>query len=265
MAEIVKQQIIEASGRYEEAAAYEGALFERPVGQIRRPTFAEAKKRLGIEGPDSVFRLKQSDAQKYSRILTVLAGLRVMAAVRSAQGKGVYVPGVIINDSGGARIGCLTAAPDVRVDQKEAMRPMTDFQQLLLGKLFAQHQPNAGHHTATGVNRGEVNHAALVASSLSSDNIHRRTHQLVEGGAFSAEIAATGATNVHTIGGIRENNERILGLNQVAGIVVCAANQAPWPLDGDAFDLSAGFTHAAGLTRPGPAPDLKRNLAEIVA
>jgi hypothetical protein len=229
------------------------------------PTFEQAKVSLGIESPGPLFGIKGQQIQKAERALGGLAGLRVIAAVRTQEGRGIYIPGVVIAQEQGVRIGCLTSGVDQFTDQKDAVGLLTDHQHLLMGKLFAQHQAGAGGHAHGGaVNSGEVNHASVVVASLNPANIHSRTHQLVDGGAFSAQLAESGATAAITNGRVRENKEVLLGLGQVSAILVASHHQVPWQVGGDVFDLSAGFTYAARMTQE-RQPDIAANLGSIAS
>lgn len=263
MKEISNQQILDASGNYAKTAAFEGALFERPVTRLPAPRFEDAKLLLDPEAPGRILELRRPQVLANTEQFKLLAGLRVVVAVRGEGGKGVYLPGVVVTDKGVARIGCLTANIDILAERRDAQRLLTDHQQLLLGKLLAQHQPGAGRHGADHkVNSGEVNHGSMAAALLNPGGIHAETHTLLDSGMFSAQLAITGATAVKIGGRERENYERLLDMSDVAGLIVAADHQVPWPFDGDPFDLGAGFTYAARLTQE-RKPDLAKNIGSL--
>lgn len=264
MLEISKQQIIEAGSQYGERAARSGVAFNRTTRRLPYPTYAEALKELRLERPQPSVTLNNLALIEHRQVLSRLGGLRVVAGVKTLQGE-AYLPGVILPDGRG-RVGLLTSRHDVRgTTAQDATKLFTPLQQLLLAKIAAEHQPETGQHAANGtVNGAEIGHAAVVAATLSPVNIHAKVHQLTAAGNLSARVAATGATDIQTKHGRRQNSEAVQPFEHLAGLIIVDGNQVPWPLDLDMFDLSAGFTHAAVQTQiDRPKPDLSANLANL--
>ena len=190
------------------------------------------------------------------------------------RGTAALLPGVILPDNGSeARVGLLKSVQDQRRNSSsEASIPFTDFQQLLLAKIAAEHQPDTGKHDADNrINGAEIGHAVLVAASVDHTIVHLTVHQYIGDIAWqagpsllSAKVAETGATDVLTKNGLRKNQEAILPLYRVAALFIVKANQQPWPLGSDPLDLSAGFTYAAIQTQVGqPKPDLGANFDNL--
>ena len=186
--------------------------------------------------------------------------------IKTAKGA-AFLPSIVLPDSTkyGLRFGSLHAAEDVRKSTMEdAVRPLTDFQQLLLAKIAAEHLPDTGKHGEGGrMNGGEIGHAVVALALPDPANIHHKVHSLVDSTSLSATLASSGVTDMIVAGKPRVNRELILTPQQVAGVVIAEAHQAPFPIQ-NAFDVSAGFTYVAQETQ-GKKLNLARNLSGMAA
>lgn len=275
---IPKQQIIDAGGALDETAVVSGLAgleYERPTDEVPCPAYHEISIALQQELPGSMFTLKNAELTRLDEAFRMLGGARVMAGIRTKDGAG-FLPGVILPDmSRGVRVGVLKSALDVRRPD-QMTEPISDIQQLLLGKIAAEHLPSVGEHKhaevrvgnetkhVSVINAAEIGHATLVAASTDPFGIHGRVHRLVHDGTLSATIAQTGATDIVSGHTVRPNEEHVYDLNRLALIAVVDHQQTPWPLDGNVFDLSAGLTHAAIQTQEDrPKPNLAANFEAI--
>ena len=211
-------QFEDAAGRYGDIAQQEGVLFERKNDKMTPPTYREIKHKLKIETDGPVIMLSSARADE----LATLPQTRVIVGVNK-DGKKAFVPGIVLPDSkpNNVRIGALTAAEDMRpADQQSITRPFTDFQQVLLAKIAAQHMPETGSHSGSKVNGGEIGHAVVAAALTDARDIHQQVHQLVEGTQLSADIAASGITDFGVNGNVRQNREYVLTSDSIAVFVV---------------------------------------------
>lgn len=259
---ISKEQLRDAAGSYGEAAKYEGVAFDRTDKELATPHFWEIKHALGLSNNDSVVTASAADAEK----LWVVPNARVIVGVNTQKGAAL-LPGIVLPDSrpGNVRFGCLYAAEDIRgTSQEDAKANLTSYQQLLLAKIAAEHQPNIGDHDfGHRVNGAEIGHAVIAAAIASPAGIHNTIHNYVDSKRFSAKLSERGITDVQFGGSIRKNLEQVFTAQQIAGIVVVDSHQMPFPVT-DAFDVSAGFTLAAQQSR-GQSPDIAANLSEMAA
>jgi hypothetical protein len=278
MKEVSREQIIEASDAYQEAATENYVAFEKEQRKLAYPSYDQAVAKLGFEPPlaDHV-TLSGPDLLNNQAALRQLGGLRVVAGVKTRKGA-AYLPGVVLPDRAQTvRVGLLKSVHDVRgTTGADSTRLFNDMQQLLLAKIAAEHQPDTGKHGKTGgINGAEIGHAVVTAAITRPVDIHKVVHKLVSDdkprqerkpSTLSASLAATGATDVQLRNGVRKNEEDALSLNQLAGLVIVKGNQVPWPLDLEIFDVSAGFTHAALQTQTErPKPNLSDNFKSLQA
>jgi hypothetical protein len=277
MLELSSQQIIHASETYSDAARSSGLAFKANDEEMDYPTFEDAKTSLQLEGlhGNVAITLNHQSLVQHEQAVGRLPGLRIVAGILSEQGP-IYLPGIILPDTDTyTRVGLLASAHDVRgSDHFGALVPFSDYQQLLLGKMTAEHQRNVGTHgTDNQVNGAEIGHAVVVAATVDEANVHQQVHRLVRNSYgrpqpsfLSSRIAAWGATDIETRRGIRKNIEKVILLTQLSHLMIVCENQTPWPLGGNMLDLSAGFTYAALQTRHGvKKPDLRANLASLQA
>lgn len=261
---ISKEQLVDAAGQYGDVAQTEGVTFERAGNQLMPPTFTEIKYTLGVESMDQALTLRAADTLK----LAAVPQTRVMVGINTPKGA-AYLPGIVLPDSTPheVRFGCLAAPEDMRPStHTDAVKGLNAFQQILLAKIAAQHQPEVGEHGSDGkLNAADIGHAVVAATYSAINDIHGQVHTLVEAKSLSADIAQKGATNMAftdeggRMSGIRQNTELVFNQTQIAGVIIVDAHQLPFPI-ADEFEVSAGFTLAAQQSR-GEAPDLARNFA----
>lgn len=276
MSGLSTEQILDASGTYGEAAVTSGVTYERRSREVPYPSFAEAKRVLGIEAPLKQLVVRQADLAATAAGLRRLGGLRVMVGAQTAEQKG-YFPGVILPDDGQeVRIGCLKASPDIRpADPAEAVKPLSDLQHILLGKIAAAHLPRIGEHGSRGtVNGAEIGHAVLVGATLDASRVHANVHAYTghaeqpaqrTPSLLSAKVASTGATHLRSEAGERPNYEHVFKVSEVSHLIIVENHQLPWPLEGDAFDLAAGVTRAAVRTHArNEQPNLRANFDNLL-
>lgn len=268
MNQLSLEQIRDAGGRYAEAAQGTEIQFNREQSGLPAPTFSEIQIALGIDAAHKEpVRMPASQIATKSEVLKILGGARVMVGIK-AGARAAFLPGVILPDSlsTGLRFGCLAANEDVRSPEKtDAERPLSDYQQLLLGKMVATHQPAAARHNGM-VNSADPNHALLVAASTTPNGLHDRVHTFVKSGAFSVVAATTmGANDVRLTNRVRKDEPRIFTPDQVSGLVIVEHHQMLWPLEGNAFDVTGAFTLAAVRTQVDhrPQPDLRANVESL--
>lgn len=263
---ISSQQFVDASGSYLEVASNAGLQVEQGQKRLMYPNYSQAAIALGYDPSAPYIMLRNAHIAANKQVLRALGGLRVIAAIKTTT-RNAYVPGVLLQDGAAApRVGCLLSPFDVRsTSQQEAVAPLTDLQQLLLAKIVAEHQPETAQHSNGQVNGAEIGHAVLVAASVQPYGIHSAVHDFAGSGNFSARIADSGATDLQTSAGIRANREGVYRADQLAGIVIVRDHQSPWPLGGDSFDVSVGFTHAAVQSNTErPQPNLQANLEGLL-
>lgn len=259
MSMISQEQLADATGQIHDVADYEGVAFEQTDNYLYSPAWWEIQQALDRDGAEKVFALDPHEASG----LAGVPNTRVMVGVNTANGA-AFLPGVVLPDStyGNLRFGCLYAAEDVRrPDFEEAKLPLNPFQQMLLGKIAAEHEPGVGAHLSDGrINAADVGHAVMLSAVQTPVDIHSLAHSYIDTNQFSAQVANKGVTDLKLgNGNIRTNREQILTPNDIAGLVVVENHQIPFPVE-DPFDASASFTLVAQQSR-GVRPNLTANIA----
>lgn len=259
MSMISQEQLADATGQIHDVADYEGVAFEQTDDYLYSPSWWEIQQALSRDGTEDAFAL---DPHETSGLLSV-PNTRVMVGINTANGAAI-LPGIVLPDStpGNLRFGCLFAPEDVRrPDYEEAKMPLNSFQQMLLGKIAAEHEPGVGAHLNDGgLNAADVGHAVMLAAVETPANIHALAHSYLDTNQFSAQVANKGVTDFNLGNGYtRVNREHILTPNDIAGLVVVENHQMPFPID-DPFDTSAAFTLVAQQSR-GVLPNLTANIA----
>ena len=246
----------------------EGIEIIPDANTLPRVSYTEIERILGINGVaiTKTFDYLQVDSSSLAINGLTITGARIIAEVTKG-GNSVWFPGVI---TPGARpkVTLQTTMLDRRNPKVDkVVTPLSGMQQQLLDAALAQSLEGVGttHGSGGAVNVGEIGHGALLASSTTSTDIHRTTHQL----GFSGRLAAAVSTKmgIQTKNGVREVATFPAELTDPSiGKIYFVANHQIGPSGSErftVFEAGAGLVLAAVSTRDssaGSQPNIAANI-----
>jgi hypothetical protein len=279
-------QIEDAAGQYTDAVASSGiesAAFD--PAQPPSPSFNEVAFRLGIEPGSVVFELpaeqvgsKQLVTAGAATSLGAFPGLRVVVGMevpaRTGGARDVFTPGVVLPSGD---IACLLNGADALTTEsalaQATTRPLSDFQQGLLTRLYGLHNAGVGEHHKTDAttNVGDTVDAVIVAVTDPSQaaRLHGTVHGYLDRGVAQS-ISQNGASAIAVDGRLRPDNPVIVPAAAAKRIIVAREHQLP-PADA-VVTLGVGiFTVAITLAAVRsqqslgrPQPNLRAGMASLL-